>query len=279
MINQDFLKADFRVNRPLKYGMPSTDEFTIERHEILLPRSLIEGKRILDIGSFVGQTADWCLQNGAAGYVGVEIAEEFANTSIQLLNKHHHGKDWAIITASAADYFKQYTDKFDIIFAWGVIYAQPDHVSFLQNLAERGEHIIMTGRHPKVMWRDHVGEISDEFWTKLEYEIPYQEFHNGQMSLLYTENASVRVTSCNSSIGAVRAIMATEGFTATLDRYEDFKQRFPYEFGSWREFDQVGFYILEFFRDAVATATTLPQLHKDQARLKQENVIDWFDTK
>ena len=74
---------------------------------------LVKGKTILDIGSYISQTGDWCLNPGATKYTGVEIIKEFADRGIELMEKYHPGENWNIITASLEDYFKQHKEKYD----------------------------------------------------------------------------------------------------------------------------------------------------------------------
>ena len=85
----EFLQRDFRANKPPNCGVPYSDGITVMKHELLLSSEQVAGKRILDIGSFIGQTADWCLANGAAHVTGVEISPEFCNTANELLNKYY----------------------------------------------------------------------------------------------------------------------------------------------------------------------------------------------
>ena len=77
MINNEFIQRDFRINRPSKFGLPVTGEINLIKHQVMLPLNAIADKHILDVGSFIGITGDWCLNNGAASYTGVEIHPEF----------------------------------------------------------------------------------------------------------------------------------------------------------------------------------------------------------
>lgn len=244
-IHQDFLDVDFRKDRDPAVGLPSTDSLTIFKHSRLLPKEIVEGRRILDLGSFVGATADWCLNNNCGEYVGIEISEDFYKTSIELLNKHQSGNNWKIYHQSAQEYFSQHNDRFDIIFAWGFIHHFEDHMWLMKELAKRSDHIIIMGRNPKVMWNGFAHN-NPEFLRELEYNIPYTEYHHGDMTLLYKNRSSVRCTSANSSIAAVSVPMELLGFRKDLTAYEDFKKELPSFFGMW--YDRVGHYVIEFFK-------------------------------
>ena len=274
-INQEFLDRDFRRRRPLALGIPSTDELTTTRHRLLLPKELIQGKRILDLGSFLGITADWCLNNGVASYTGVEISPEFSQSSIELLNKYHSNQPWTIINQSLEHFFAENQEQFDIIYCWGVIHNTCDHIGHMRQLAQRADHIILQDRQPKVMWREHAQELSDEFWNKLEYDIPYQEWFSGEMTALFTDMGSVQVTASNSSIAAMRLTMEVEGFRSDLTAYEKLKQLFPQDFGLPRDPKLLGYYVIEFFRDPESNRhATLDQMIKNKD-LRDKNFVDW----
>lgn len=266
MIHQEFLDIDYRKNRDPRRGLPSTDELTIHKHEVLLPRERIQGRRILDLGCFMGATADWCLQNGAAGYTGVEISQEFAHTARQLLTKYHAGGNWTVVNQGYDQFFHGNQDRYDIVFAWGVLPHVLDHAWILGEMAKRADQVIVAARPPKVMWRDH--EITPDYLRRLEYEIPYTEYHNGGMSLMYSPELHVSCTSANSSLAAVCLIMELHGFRADLTAYEHFKQLLPERFGMFADFDHPGYYIADFQNAGKATKHTYEQLHYDPSLIE-----------
>ncbi len=92
--NEELLSTDWRRNRPQKFGFRMTDQKTIHKHQRLLPPELVKGKTILDIGSYISQTGDWCLNHGATKYTGVEIIKEFANkynVPVRVLSSFNEG--------------------------------------------------------------------------------------------------------------------------------------------------------------------------------------------
>ena len=246
-IHQDFLDVDFRKDRDPAVGLPSTDKLTMYKHHRLLPKNTVKDRRILDLGSFVGATADWCLNNGCKEYIGVEISTDFYKTSVELLDKHQPGNNWKIYNQSIQEYFSQHKDHYDIIFAWGIIHHFEDHMQLMKSLAQCGDHVIVMGRNPKVMWNKFDKDADKKFLHDLEYNIPYTEYHNGEMTLLYKNRSSVRCTSANSSMAAVAVPMELLGFRKDITAYEDFKKEVPDFFGMW--YERVGHYVIEFFKD------------------------------
>ena len=265
MIHSDFLDIDFRKQRDPKKSLVSTDDLTIHKHEVLLPRELIQGKTILDLGCFQGATGDWCLKNSVASYTGVEISQDFSDTARHLMTKHHPGGNWRILTQGFDQFFDSNETKFDIIFAWGVLHHTLDHVWFLTELAKRADHVIIGARTPRVMWRDTT--VDPDFLKKLEYDIAYTEYHNGEMSLMYQPDFAVKCVSANSSLAAVKMIMATNGFGADLAAYEHFKQYQPTSFGTYAAWDQPGFYVVNFHRNSANKLNTYEKMHYDPSSI------------
>lgn len=273
--NDEFFTSDWRKNRPLKYGLTMTDRKTIDKHEYLLPPELIRGKTILDIGSYISQTGDWCLNNGAARYTGVEIIKEFADKGIELMQKYHAGEKWEIINSSVEDYFQQHNDRYDIIFCFGVLFSQIDHAWFIRNICQRADRITINGRHPKVMWNDDESEISEQLWHKLEYDIPYQEWQENAMTQTAESNASVRVTSAHTSMKAVQMLMRMNGFTSSTETYDKLKSVMPDDMGMFRDKDKPGFFVLECERDANIGKPNLFNEMVNEPEVWNEHRIEW----
>ena len=274
LFKPEFLSEDFRTNRPLKLGLPMSDQITIHKHQQCLPPDVIKGKHILDIGCFIAQTGHWCLNNGAASYTGVEINPDFANKARELMTRYHSGQAWNIITSSLEDYYAAHNDKFDIVYSWNVLFYHHDHTWFLKQLAARGDRVIVSGRHPKVMWRGVSDQFTDSYWHDFEYNIPYQEWQDRVMTGVAGHQASLKNLSANSSIAAVKLIMRTEGFSGSLSAYENLKKLVPEHFGMFRD-SQIGFYVIDFERDStVEPPSTMDRMYKDP-ELWNKNYRPW----
>lgn len=272
----EFLNQDFRANKPPNCGVPYNDGITIMKHELLLSPERVAGKRILDIGSFIGQTADWCLSNGATHVTGVEISAEFCTTARELLGKYHDPDRYTIINQSLTDFFSENHNHFDLVFCWGVLFGHHDHVWFLNQLAQRGDHVIVESRHPKWMWNSHLSEISDDFWKDLEYNIPYTEWQTGTMTMLVAQNGSAFCTAANSSIAALGLVMEIAGFRSDLTVYEKLKNAWPDNFGMLRDPKKIGRFVVEFIRDQAVKKHALTDDIFKNTQLWNKNYVDWF---
>lgn len=278
-IHQEFLDLDFRANRPPECGVPMNPNITIKKHEWLLPPEVIAGKSILDIGSFIGQTGDWCLNNGARMYTGVEISKEFADKSRELLGKYHAGEAFAIWNSGLEEFFAQNTGHYDIVFCWGVLFGHHDHAYVLRELAKRADHVIVESRHPKWMWRHDADVIANDFWYDLEYAIPYSEWQTGDMTMLAATNGSIKCTAANSSIAALKVLMEINGFTANLDVYEKLKVEFPNNFGMFKDPGKIGRFVVEFHKDAGVKHHSLTENIFKDSQEWSSNYVDWMKKK
>jgi hypothetical protein len=274
----EFLDADFRGNRPADRGLPNTAEIVIRKHELLLPPEKLLNKRVLDIGSFIGQTGDWCLSNGASSYTGVEIVSEYCATANTLLSKYYSPDQYTIINQGLDDFFATNTQQYDIVFCWGVLFGHHDHVWFVNQLAQRAPHVILDSRHPKLMWNMCADQLSDEYWHALEYSIPYSEWYAG--SQMAAVNASVKCTAASSSIAALNLLMEINGFSADLAVYEKLKKEIPDVFGMFRDPKKLGGrFVIEYFKNAETKKPALyDAIFKDPA-LWEENYVDWLAKK
>jgi hypothetical protein len=273
--NAEFLETDWRRNRPQKFGFKMTNEKTLAKHQRLLPPEMVKGKSILDIGSFMSQTGDWCLNHGATKYTGVEIIKEFADRGIELMEKYHSGENWNIIHSSLEDYFATHNEKYDIIFSWGVSFSQIDHAWFIKNLCERCDHMALNWRHPKVMWNDNNDYIPDEMWKKFEYDIPYQEWQEDVMTQTAGKNASVYCSSVHTSMKAVQLLMKMNGFSSSTDSYEYFKKVMPEDMGMFRRKDRPGFFVVEGTRDEAVARPNIFNEMVENPKVWNEKWIDW----
>jgi predicted RNA methylase len=275
-IHKDFLDADFRAHRPSHMGFQYTPDFNLRRHEIVLPRNKIQNKHVLDIGCFNGLTADWCLNNGVSSYTGIEISDDFYNTAFDLLNKHHHGQAWKIFKVGVEKYLETCTQQFDLIIAWGLHNYVYDHVWLMKQFAKKGQQILIAGRHPMAMWQGIADILTKDQLHELEFNIPYQEWHHGDvMTFLYKNNTSIRCTGSNSSMAALSLTMELEGFKSSTDAYQCLKKEFPERFGFYTASHRQGFFVLEFSRDKDAVKhRTYDQMH-ESTTVDKKNLIDW----
>ncbi len=269
----EFLTSDFRSNRPPECGVPMDPEITIDKHSLLLSADRVKDKSILDIGSFISQTGDWCLTNGARRYIGVEVSENFADLAKKLLSKYHNSNRWQVVHDSLTNYLTNNTEQFDIVFCWGVLFGMFDHQWLLRQLARCGKHIIIESRHPKMMWKNNTF-LPDSFWHELEYNIPYQEWQTGEMTMLADINASIKCTAANSSIAAINLIMQAEGFLPDLTVYEILKKKYPNNFGMFRD-SRIGRFVVEYTKNESARIDNFTEEVFSDKTKWQENLVSW----
>jgi predicted nicotinamide N-methyase len=148
----EFITRDHRQHRPVdmdKAGLPYTvtTNFMFNRHRIMVPRELIEGKTVLDIGSCYGATGAWCLDNGAVHYTGLEPQSKFVEDSRDILGKYYKPEQFDVIE-EPLDTFEA-TKKWDVVIASGVLYGVYDQYECIAKLSSlANESIIVESQHP-----------------------------------------------------------------------------------------------------------------------------------
>lgn len=134
--------SDFVVNDPRKDRGTTTvsAESLNKRCSAILPEWLIQGKSILDLGSCLGAFGHWALSNGASHYTGVEFQKQFADTSIELLSKHH--QNFTIINSGIEEFLKTST-KYDIVVACGVIHGVTDVIGLIKLISDASNEYVI----------------------------------------------------------------------------------------------------------------------------------------
>jgi SAM-dependent methyltransferase len=151
----EFISTDPRRNLPVgkRIGYKITPEVMLLRHQSLLPQKLIDGKRVLDLGCCTGASGAWCLSQGAAFYTGVEINEEFVRQSSICLTKYYDKSKWRIEPSSIDDFLDSREDKFDVIFASGVVHGSADPIKLLTQISKKTDCVVIESVHQYALLR------------------------------------------------------------------------------------------------------------------------------
>ena len=136
----EFVNDDPRKGRA---AVPVTVESLSKRSAVLLPKWLIKDKTILDLGHCVGAFGHWALSNGAKHYTGIDIHEEFCDTSTKLLSKYWSDDKFEIHTAEINNFLLNSKNKYDIVLAAGIIHGYFDVVSLLRNISNGCSDVIV----------------------------------------------------------------------------------------------------------------------------------------
>jgi len=150
-IEPRFIKLDNRKNRPL---VPITKEFLEKLHILLLPQWMLKNKNVLDLGSCIGATGQWCLYYGAKSYTGVEVQKENTNISKELLKPYKN--KIKIINNSIEEFLKKNEKKFDIVILSGILYVFIDYYSILKKISKTcNGHIVILNMYPNINKNKH----------------------------------------------------------------------------------------------------------------------------
>ncbi len=134
----EFIECD---NRRARTYSPISAEQMANKHEALLPRDIVRGKTVLDLGCGIGATGHWCLSMGATHYSGVEAQSGYASTARDLLQKHHPGKA-TVIESSFDAYLAASDELFDVVSILAVLHASVDMYGNLKALCARAREVV-----------------------------------------------------------------------------------------------------------------------------------------
>lgn len=238
----EFIDLDPRKNRPKENGWYSvTPEFMLTKHQTLLPAKLIEGKRVLDLGSCLGATGAWCLSNGASFYKGIEIDEKFIKNSKFCLGKYYPKNSWDITKSSIEDYFSKVQERYDILVAFGVIYGTSDPMSLLKNFANTSDTIVIESMQSNTILHQNILSedtkkviIKDPNIVKLLDSSSYIAV--GPRTMLTSDSKSLKFPGLNPSMGAIVYLMTQLGFICDNRPNYELRKSIPELFSPTRRF-------------------------------------------
>lgn len=146
-----FVENDNRKHRGFH---PITSETLSKKHECIAPKWLIEGARVLDLGSCIGATGQWCLSHGAVRYVGVEAQADYVKISKQLLGELWDSDKFEIVEQDIEIYLANITEQFDVVFACGIIYGFLDYYGILKKITAASSRCVVIDTSYGNMWTE-----------------------------------------------------------------------------------------------------------------------------
>lgn len=195
--NPEFYKKD---NRRFRYQNRITKEFLEKKHSTILPEWRIYNKTILDIGSCLGATGQWCLFYGAKSYTGVEIQKRYCDISRQILS--HHKSKVNIFNMSFEEFLKNNNKTYDIVVLAGILFVLINPYELLKKVSLIcNKYIVIDNHYPKL--------IVD---NKIDKNASIIEITESQGVNLSTKNKSLIGTGSRISPSALKILMKTLGF-------------------------------------------------------------------
>ena len=232
----EFVDADPRHYRPSELGYSVSAEMMQSRHEGFFNKLSLTGKRVLDLGSCLGYTGAWVLDQGASFYQGVEFDTEFVNLSQTNLKKYFQTDLWAIAHTTIEDFLNTNTEKFDVVIASGVIYSFVDPIAFLNDISKLGDIIVIESVHPwnRSSPKYEVSvpiDVTEKFRQSAHWEsfIENEPFITlGARRMILGPNAkSIEYIGSHVSIGYLKKYMDLIGFTYDASVYTELKKTIP----------------------------------------------------
>ena len=237
----EFITEDPRNHRPDNLGYKVTPDFMLRRHQILLPRKLIQGRKVLDLGSCLAATGAWCLSNGAAFYKGVEIQKDFVDRSIECLEKYHDKSMWHVELNSIEDYINSNTVEFDVIFASGVLYGLAEPLKILKSISSNADTIVLESLHVGTPFHSRrLGKLSKKALKDDKNTVGFIENESymtvGTSWMVAPGGKNIKFHGLNPSMGALKYIFWSMGFDYHDNVNEDLKKHLPLQYNPIRRF-------------------------------------------
>lgn len=197
-----FYELDHRKDRGFN---PVTDVTLEAKMKTLLPEWLVQGKRILDLGSCLGAAGHWSLYYGATSYVGLEIQSEYVKNSRELLS-HWPQDQWEILEQDFLGYLRQCDDQsFDVVLAAGVLYLFVDQQEVIEQMSRVArEFVVIESRQPNSVCNGVINE-----------NMPIIELILNQAVNLSDVNQSLTGIAASSTIPALDILFAINGMRRT----------------------------------------------------------------
>jgi SAM-dependent methyltransferase len=95
----------------------------------------LTGKRFLDIGCGSGLHSLAALRLGAVQVVSLDLDADCVATTRRVLHMHAPGKAWTVLERSVFDLEPGATERFDVVYSWGVLHHTGDMYRALRSAA------------------------------------------------------------------------------------------------------------------------------------------------
>lgn len=128
-----FILAD---NRTARMSNPTTAYSLNKRFEALLPKKLIDGLSVLDLGACIGQAGYWALSGGASSYTGVEVQPKYINKMRRLLSDFDNAD---CQQSDILEFCESTSKQWDTVILSGVIYGFLDYYSVLRAATDKAK--------------------------------------------------------------------------------------------------------------------------------------------
>lgn len=210
------------------------NEFFRDNHKLVFEEwispSELKGARVLDLGSQTGWLGEYCLEHGAAEYVGVEIDEyhiQDARTNYPNLTFFHMDLEDYVLQCV------QNKKMFDIIVISRTIHGVHSQIALIQNMCKIANKVVLETGVPinyaahKLLEILRSLNLTEQYKSDVESVAQYIEYEQPFTEYIIDERFVQPVP----STGCLRQVFEKLGFRLNLDTYESVKKKYPTEYG------------------------------------------------
>ena len=137
----------------------------IEQRIELIPKKIIQGRRILDLGANIGMNAIAAKHGGAKSVTGIEISQGLADWANRFSVLEGFWPDVRVFQGDAADPELLKDQKFDAVFMMSIFAHVPDKIALASVVRDRGIKNVVFECHSGTSWRDYAKYFGDEFFS------------------------------------------------------------------------------------------------------------------
>lgn len=219
---EEFIQSDQRNQKKTTHQSHEIcQEFFYYQHTLALDKKFLENCSVLDLGSYLGTTAYYCLKNNCKDYFGVELLEDQLNQSKKFISQHIDSKNWIFHQAEIQDFILSTDKKFDVIIAWGVFNSFTDPILMLEKLCQIGNTITIESPIPNILCDNDLDDIKSAIVEINPYSCQLQAHTNNP----------IQFQGSRISIGAIKLVANRYGFNISIDAYDKLKELYPNTYG------------------------------------------------
>lgn len=219
--SEEFIVLDGRNRKPSgRQSYSISKEFFTARHSTTLPPEILQDANVLDLGSYLGASSQWCSHHGCRKYTGIEIVPKYAAISRRLLSKYCSAS-WDIRECEIQGYLSTTTETYDVIIAWGILNTFTDPIAMIEKLLLMAPYVLIDVPIPHVIINNNL----DDTRTAVVEINPYSSMAMEDFDSAATFQGS------RTSLGAIELIAKRFGFGMSLHAYNSLKETFPNIYG------------------------------------------------
>jgi hypothetical protein len=224
----NFVLKDPRTQRHFPYQVDVNFQET--RHKCWFDGIELNGKSVLDLGSCVGATGAWVLDQGAEYYHGVEYFSFECDLSKENFQQYFPDKNWQITCSSVENFLSKNTLKYDVVIFGGVLHSlgTPSLIcQALEHVFGFAQHCIVESSQAMLLSQTLLNTLNDSAMADSIRENESFMYFGWAESGDYENNSQMKHLSAVPSMGFIKQYSRAFGFLSNDAVYDQLKTQIP----------------------------------------------------